>query len=233
MVSILPYLGRQMKELVTTLRRLISYVFPLTRRVQSEYSGPLEITISQGHKVLDTAHANYSYGSLQRVLAYGLRFAQPETAAQVLVLGLGGGSIVQTLRQTPSFAGAITAIELDPVIIQLADEEFNIRPDAKLDIVCADAFAWVATAPAQKFDLVIIDLFLDLALPAELSTSGFWSCIWQLLAPGGHILLNTLTAENALVDGQPAPQYWEQQGFTVKEVEVELLNLLYILRKVA
>lgn len=222
-----------MKQLVTTIRRLVSYVVPLTRSVQSDYSGPLEVTLSGGHKVLDTAHANYSYGSLQRVLAYGLRFAQPETATQVLVLGLGGGSIIQTLRQTPGFAGAITAIDLDPVIIRLADEEFDIRPDAKLDIVCADAFAWVATAPAQSFDLMVIDLFLDLALPAGIGTSEFWEHIWRLLRPGGFVLLNTLTAENALVDGRPAPEYWEQQGFTVKEVEVELLNLLYILHKVA
>lgn len=183
--------------------------------------------------MLDTAHANYSYGSLQRVLAYGLRFTQPETATHVLVLGLGGGGIVQTLRQTPEFAAAITAIELDPVIIQLADEEFDIRPDAKLDIVCADAFAWVATAPAESFDLMVIDLFLDLALPAGLGTSGFWEHIWRLLAPSGYILLNTLTAENALVDGRPAPEHWERQGFSVKELEVESLNLLYILHKVA
>lgn len=222
-----------MKQLITALRQLVSQVVPLTRRVQSEYSGPLEITLYKGHKVLDTAHANYSYGSLQRVLRYGLRFAEPETAAQVLVLGLGGGGIVQTLRQTPGFAGAITAIELDPVIIRIAEEEFAIRPDAKLDIICADAFAWVTTAPARQFDLVVIDLFLDLALPAGIGTSGFWKHIWQLLAPGGYILLNTLTAENALVDGCPAPAYWEQQGFSVKEVEVELLNLLYILRKVS
>jgi spermidine synthase len=222
-----------MKQLVTALRRLISHVVPLTRRVQSEFSGPLEITLYQGRKVLDTAHANYSYGSLQRVLAYGLRFTQPETAAQMLVLGLGGGSIIQTLRQTPGFTGAITAIELDPVIIQIAQEEFDIRPDAKLDVVCADAFAWVATAPAQSFDLMVIDLFLDLALPAGLGTSGFWEHIRRLLRPGGYVLLNTLTAENALVDGRPAPEHWKQQGLTVKEVEVEMLNLLYILRKVA
>jgi spermidine synthase len=222
-----------MKHLINALRRLISYAMPLTRRVKTPYSGTVEITLHEGRKVLDTAHANYSYGSLQRVLAYGLRFTQPETARQVLVLGLGGGGIIQTLRQTPGFAGAITAIEIDPVIIRIADEEFDVRPDAQLSIVCADAFAWVATADAHSFDLMIIDLFLDLTLPAGLGTSSFWEHIGRLLRPGGSVLLNTLTAENALVDGRPASAYWEQQGFVVKEVEVELLNLLYILRKVA
>ncbi|TGD81441.1 spermidine synthase [Hymenobacter wooponensis] len=220
-----------MKQLFTSLRRLVSYAVPLTRRVKTVHSGIAEITLSQGHKTLDTAHANYSYGSLQRVLRYGIRFTKPEAAKQVLVLGLGGGSIVQVLRQTPEFRGAITAIEFDPVIIQIADEEFGVRPDDTLRIVCADAFAWVPAALDQQFDLIIIDLFLDLTMASGLGAAVFWEHIGRLLPPGGYVLFNTLTADSVLIDGEPAVDYWTQQGFDVREVEVELLNLLYILHK--
>jgi spermidine synthase len=169
---------------------------------------------------------------LQRVLRYGLLFTAPEAAERVMVLGLGGGSVVQTLREEKSVNGTITAVELDAVMIRIADEEFGVHPDSKLRIVCADAFAWVASAPAQEFGLIIIDLFLDLSLPAGLGTSGFWEHIWRILAPKGYVLFNTLAAETALVDGELAPEYWTRLGFEVKEVEVEL-NMLYVLHKPA
>lgn len=215
------------------LSRLLSYVMPLTRTVQSDINGPLEVTWYQGRKVLDTRHANYSYGSLHRVMRYGLLFVAPERASHTLLLGLGGGSAVAMLRQELQYQGHITAIELDAVIIQLADTEFNIRPDAQLDIVCADAFEWVHTAPTNHFGLIIVDLFVDLALPAGLQTTTFWQALWRVLRPDGYVLVNTLTEVPLYVENEELPAYLEALGFTVKELEVELLNRLLVLQKTA
>ena len=200
------------------LSRLLSYVMPLTRTVQSDINGPLEVTWYQGRKVLDTRHANYSYGSLHRVMRYGLLFVAPERASHTLLLGLGGGSAVAMLRQELQYQGHITAIELDAVIIQLADTEFNIRPDAQLDIVCADAFEWVHTAPTNHFGLIIVDLFVDLALPAGLQTTTFWQALWRVLRPDGYVLVNTLTEVPLYVENEELPAYLEALGFTVKEL---------------
>ncbi|WBO83566.1 spermidine synthase [Hymenobacter yonginensis] len=217
--------------MLTFLRRYLSYLIPLTRTTTSAINGPLEVTWYRGRKLLDTRHANYSYGSLQRVLRYGLLFVAPETARQLLLLGLGGGSVVETLRKEHPAAGHLTAIELDPTIIQLAATEFNIQPGPDLAIVCADAFAWVRTAPAASFDLIIIDLFIDLDLPAGLRTEDFWQQVWRLLTPGGRVLANTLTAAHLSIQGQELAEFLPQLGFRVKEVEVELLNRLLILEK--
>ncbi|MDF7813035.1 fused MFS/spermidine synthase [Hymenobacter sp. YC55] len=213
--------------------RLLSYVMPLTRTVQSAINGPLEVTWYQGRKILDTRHANYSYGSLHRVMRYGLLFVAPEQAGHTLLLGLGGGSAVAMLRQELHYQGHITAIELDPVIIEVADTEFNIRPDAHLDIICADAFEWVHTAPTGHFGLIIVDLFVDLALPAGLQTTAFWQELWRALRPGGYVLVNTLTEVPLYVENEELPTYLETAGFTVKELEVELLNRLLVLQKTA
>ncbi|WBA40626.1 spermidine synthase [Hymenobacter canadensis] len=217
--------------MLTFLRRYLSYLIPLTRTTTSAINGPLEVTWYRGRKLLDTRHANYSYGSLQRVLRYGLLFVAPEKAQRLLLLGLGGGSVVETLRKEHPAAGHLTAVELDPTIIQLAATEFNIQPGPNLDIVCADAFAWVRTAPAATFGLIIIDLFIDLDLPAGLQTEDFWQHIWRLLAPGGRVLANTLTAAHLSIEGQELAEFLPQLGFRVKEVEVELLNRLLILEK--
>ena len=213
------------------LRRYLSYLLPLTRTIHSPINGPLEVTWHRGRKVLDTRHANYSYGSLQQVLRYGLLFVAPQQAEHILVLGLGGGSVVQTLRQERRVAAPITALELDPAVIAIADTEFGIRPDANLSIVCADAFEWLRTAPSAAYGLLIIDLFIDLALPAGLQQAGFWQDVWRVLPPGGQVLFNTLTADPLVVAGEELTEHLAGMGFLVKEVEVELLNRLLVLRK--
>lgn len=221
-----------MKKLLNAGRRLLSYVLPLTRRVVSEHSGILRVTLYRGHKVLDTANANYSYGTLQRVLRYGLLFAPVQPTGPVLLLGLGGGSVVPTLRQERGVTGPITAVELDPVVIQVAADEFGIRTGPGLNVICADAFAWVATAPVATFELVVVDLFLDLALPAELGEAGFWQNLLRLTRPGGWVLCNLLVTAELWPDGQYLPEFLEELGFEVKDLEVEQLNRLLILRKV-
>lgn len=213
------------------LRRLLSYLFPITRTVQSAISGPLEVTWRKGHKVLDTRHANYSYGSLQQVLRYGLLFVEPRQANHMLLLGLGGGSVVATLRNELHYEGHITALELDPVVIELAATEFGIHPDARLEIVCADAFDWIRTAPDARFGLIIVDLFVDLHLPAGLQTASFWQNVRRVLQPGGYVLFNTLSEVPLYVGNDELPTYLAGAGFSVQDLEVERLNQLLILRK--
>lgn len=213
-------------------RRLLSYLVPLTRRVPSAHSGTLEITTWRGYKVLNTASANYSYGSLQRVLRYGLRFVPvTDATAPVLILGLGGGSVLPLLRREQGRTGVITAVELDPAVLQVAAEEFEVKPGPELALVCADAFAWLPTAPPDFFELVVVDLFLDLALPAGLGEGEFWQQLRRVLRPGGWALCNLLVTADLQPGARPLPEFLEELCFTVKDMEVEQLNRLLILQR--
>ena len=173
------------------LKKLLSYVYPLTKRVQSNYSGELEITLFNGRKVLDTLNTNYSYGSLQRVLKYSLNQVDFTHIESVLVLGLGGGSVVQTLRQDVHFNGNITAIELDSVIVDIAVTEFNLTPDENTTIVCTDAWEFIMT-DTHKYDLIIVDLFLDNEIPRQFLNNEFWKSALNHLEKEGEIIFNTL-----------------------------------------
>ncbi len=217
--------------MLNTARHLLSYLVPLTRRVPSAHSGTLEIVLRRGQKVLNTAYANYSYGLLQQVLRYGLRFVPADPAGPVLLLGLGGGSVLPLLRQERKVTGPITALELDPAVIRVAAEEFGVQAGAGLEIVCADAFVWLETAPADTFELVVVDLFLDLELPAELGEGNFWEQLRRVMRPSGWALCNLLTTADLRPDGQQLPEFLAEMGFEVKDMEVEQLNRLLILRK--
>ncbi len=71
----------------------------MTRKVTSKYSDTLEITWYNGKKHLNTKNANYSYGSLQAILKFGLEKIELKHMNSILLLGLGGGSVIETLRQ--------------------------------------------------------------------------------------------------------------------------------------
>lgn len=169
--------------------KLLSYFYPITKKIHSDINGVLEITWYNGKKHLDTANANYSYGSLQKILKFGLHKLNIDHVKSVLILGLGGGSVIQTLQQDFKYSGTITAIDIDPVIIKIAKEEFGIVEDEQLKLICTDALEYVKTND-QKFDLLIIDLFIDITIPKQFFNFSFWKDILTACSTNGSILFN-------------------------------------------
>ena len=171
------------------MKRLLSYIYPVTKTIQSKYSGKLEITWYNGKKYLNSANANYSYGSLQRILKFGLKKINLSKVNSVLILGLGGGSVIETLRQDFNYSGLIEAVELDPAIIDIAKTEFGIEQNETLKIHCADAYEFVKDH-SKTFDLIIVDLYIDLDVPNKFLDFKFWDHILALKNSSGSIIFN-------------------------------------------
>lgn len=213
---------------MTLLQRLASYLFPIIRRIPSEHSGYLEVTLSNGRKVLDSSNANYSYGSLQRILRFGLSKIPLKASDHVLLLGLGGGSVVATLRQEFQFAGHITAVDIDPAVIQIARQEFGIVPAPNLRIACADAFDFVKTQP-ETHAVIIVDLFIDNRVPDPFLSAEFWQHIADKTAPGGWVIFNAIAG---LTDAARVHRQLRNLGFAVQEhTRVEGTNTLLLAQR--
>jgi predicted membrane-bound spermidine synthase len=176
------------------MKRLLSYIYPITKKVASEYNDILEITWYNGKKHLNSKNANYSYGSLQKILKIGLGKIDLKNCNEILVLGLGGGSVIETLRKDFNYQNNITALEIDPIIIQIAEEEFNIRESENFKIICVDALTYMQQNKKQ-FDLIILDLYIDLHVPSSFLKISFWQTI--LKASKQSILFNASTEANA------------------------------------
>lgn len=192
------------------IKRIVSYIFPITRKVNSKFNGYLELTLSNGKTVLNSSKTNYSYGSLQRVLKFSIEQIDLSDKENILILGLGGGSVIQTLRKEFAYKGKITAIEIDPVIIDLAENEFGIVPDDNTLILCADAFDFVRNDD-HKFDLVIIDLFIDDRIPEKFLLQEFWRELLAKVENNGNIIFNTLC--NPTTNTQPIEAKLKKRGF--------------------
>ena len=173
----------------TFMSKILSYLYPITKKVHSDISGTLEITWYNGKKHLNTKNANYSYGSLQRILKFGLEKIDLKNVNSILLLGLGGGSVIETLRNDFGYSKSILAVEIDPVIIDLAKTEFHLKENENLDIICDDALDFISSN-TQHFDLIIIDLFIDTEVPKSFLELNFWRNVVKASATNGAIIFN-------------------------------------------
>ena len=169
--------------------KYLSYLYPMTRKVTSKYSDTLEITWHNGKKHLNTKNANYSYGSLQAILKFGLEKIELKNMNSILLLGLGGGSVIETLRQDFNYQKQITAIDIDPVIIDIAKTEYQLESNSNTTIICEDALKFIKDN-TNKFDLIIIDLFIDIKVPTQFLELKFWEDVVKSKSTNGVILFN-------------------------------------------
>ncbi len=172
------------------MREFFSYLWPTTKSFSSEINGTLEVTYINGKKVLDSENANYSYGSLQKIMEFGLAKIDLQKVENLLLLGMGGGSIIKTLRNNFEYYNSIVAIEIDPEIIKLAREEFGINNSGNLKIIHEDALDYVKKSE-ERFELIVIDLFIDTQVPPLFYGEEFCKNVSHLMDKNSSIIFNT------------------------------------------
>lgn len=182
------------------LKKWLSYILPINIKTEkSHWSKTLEVTWANGELVLDSAHTNYSYGSLQRILRIGLLkigFERIVKMNHILVLGVAGGSVIKTLTNEVKYTNKITGVEIDANVIAIAKKHFELDSIANLEIVLDDAFEFVLKTK-EKYDLIIIDIFQDTKMPNFLFESFFVNRILEISEPNGMFLFNTMCLTDA------------------------------------
>jgi SAM-dependent methyltransferase len=165
----------------------------------SPHNPHLYVSVSRGRYQLSTAKAIYSYGDLYDNFAR--TFKQMDFAKlpgdQVLLLGLGLGSVPFMLEKNFRQSFRYTAVEIDEAVVYLAHKYVLSGLHSPVEVVCADAFAYVAQC-TDTYDLIAMDIFLDDIIPDEFQSEEFLRQLAALLNPGGVLLFNRLsrTAED-------------------------------------
>ncbi len=88
-----------------------------------------------------------------------------------------------------NYKNHITALDIDPVIIEIAKKEFELSENKNLKIICDDALNFM-NKNKVKFDLIIIDLFIDTEVPSSFYKLSFWNKIIKSNSSKGIILFN-------------------------------------------
>ncbi|MES2853430.1 MAG: fused MFS/spermidine synthase [Bacteroidota bacterium] len=220
------------------IKKIFSYLIPIKiYETKSSLSKSIEVTWANGELVLDSENANYSYGSLQRILRLGLKNIGYEKIVpmnHILVLGVAGGSVIKTLVDEIKYKGKITGVEIDPEIINIANTYFKLDKVKNLEIVIDDAFEFVLKTKT-KYDLIIIDIFQDTTMPSFLFETFFTNRICSLLKSRGFILFNTMLLNESqnLRNKKYVSEFYKNQ-FTIRTIpRVEVHNELIVIEKIA
>src|SRR4051812_40361570 len=123
---------------------------------------------------------------------------------RVLIVGLGGGSMIHFLKRYDPRA-KVDVVEIDPAIVKIADEYFGVRKDRNLNVIVYDVFNYLKRTPV-KYDSIYIDAFLKPAnntdatgVPLRLKTIQFYKDIQNNLNPSGIVVFN-INPHNAIAD---------------------------------
>jgi spermidine synthase len=176
-------------EVVFVICRFYQNPFFILKTIQSKFNGRLEVYKEDGRTVLNTENTHYSGHILKAIFLRVLKNVDLSQTKKILLLGLGGGTVVELLTNEFEFKGHITAVEIDPVIISIAKKDFGIKPSSKLTIECADAVEYIRTS-RKKFDLIICDIFVDQILPEEVAAESFWKNMAKRSSKNGTIIFN-------------------------------------------
>ncbi len=185
---------------ITFFQKLLSYLVPVTvLKTKSTYNPVLEVAVENGVLVLNSANANYSYGSLFRVFkkAFDVFKIDVTVHQNILLLGMGAGSVAKYIAQKNPDA-KIDAVEIDESVIAIAEQVFKINTYKNIRIIHADAQAYLAHCTGT-YHLVLVDLFVDDLVPQFCITPDFATAIKNVLAQNGLIVFNLSMNKNQKV----------------------------------
>jgi spermidine synthase len=124
-----------------------------------------------------------------------LSYAFVPQPKRVLIVGLGGGSMVHFLKKyDPELT--VDVLDIDPAIVRIADKYFGVRSEGKIDVITADGIKYIAETK-NEYDVIYMDAFLKPSgktdvngVPLELKTGDFFKLMQKKLSPGGVVVFN-------------------------------------------
>lgn len=110
---------------------------------------------------------------------------------RALSLGLGGGAWPRLLLQTEPRV-LVDAVEIDPVVVDVARRFFFLPDSPRLNVIVDDAARYVVRPDVMtsRYDVIFLDAFSGDAMPAALSTPQFFQALKRILTDDGVLMVN-------------------------------------------
>lgn len=163
----------------------------------SKHSGRIRVLKTLGiGTYIQASNLTQSGGVVRDVWNTTLRLIskRKKQVKKCLILGLGGGSAALLVRKYWNEA-KITGVDIDPVMVELGKKYLGLG-DLDVSVEIGDAFDRVLkkskTNPVEKYDLVLVDLYLGDKYPEKFSRDEFLGACLGLLEKGGIAVFNRL-----------------------------------------
>lgn len=155
------------------------------------FAEPKETEVYQSCMMLDDPkHLIFNYTKMS---LFGC-LLNPEPK-QILLIGLGGASIVDALQRMFPIDSYIEVVEINPIIYEVAKKYFYFHPQNNTNVYIEDGILFLENAVTQKktYDLIIVDAFDNNGVVPVFITEKFTQTIKSALTPhSGVVVLNTL-----------------------------------------
>lgn len=137
---------------------------------ESKYNGHLKVVCTWGMGTyIQAGGLTQSGGIVESIWKSTLKQIKGNNINNILILGLGGGTLAKLLRKKYPEA-KITGVEIDPIMIELGKKYLNLD-DYKVEIEITDANNYVLnTIP---YDLVAVDMYSGDNFPKEFESDEF------------------------------------------------------------
>lgn len=116
----------------------------------------------------------------------------PQSLERLLMVGLGGGAFANFVRV--ALPGVhVDAVEIDPVVAELARDYFALAQGDKLRVHVEDAVVFVSDANeagAAPYDYILLDAYDADEIPEALLGSSFLTDVRRRLATDGVVVAN-------------------------------------------
>ncbi len=135
-------------------------------------------------------------GGIWDLLMIPAFFKPADEIKRVLVMGVGGGSVIRQLNRFVS-PDHIVGVELNPVHLYVAKKYFGVN-HSEAELIEADAISWLNDYDGPPFDLIIDDLFAEEAgepVRAVAADHEWLSVITRNLNIKGMLVMNFISTE--------------------------------------
>jgi spermidine synthase len=151
---------------------------------------------------LDTAAPERLVFPYTRAMLAGLLLN--DSPQRILAVGLGGGSLPTALAELYPSAH-IDAVELDPVVVRMAERHFGFKRGERMRVIERDArvFGRRAAMRGERYDLILLDAYNAEYVPEHLMTREYLEETRRLMTPGGVLVANRF-ATGGLYDYESA-----------------------------
>jgi len=106
----------------------------------------------------------------------------------VAIIGLAGGTSARQYSATYGGSVALTGVEIDPDIRDVAYRYFHLG-DSNVNVIIQDGRYWLAT-DRGKYDVIVMDAYRQPYIPFHLTTREFFELVKSHLKPGGVAVVN-------------------------------------------
>jgi spermidine synthase len=137
----------------------------------------------------DPTHLEFEY---TKIFGDVLEVTAP-AGRPISALHIGGGGFSMPRYIEATRPGSTSRVfELDPTLVQIAEDELGFVPGPDVDVVVGDARLGLRREEPATYDVVIGDAFGGLAVPWHLTTTEFVEQIRDVLTAGGVYMINVI-----------------------------------------